>query len=227
MNARAQLQHRLQRSRSWLERAASEQDIDTKYILLWIAFNAAYALERNAAKEEFGEDGNDPPDWKLRMRFFEILTRVRSRQIHATIRGQLWNPATSIMKNEYVYWGFWESLTDDRFDWENWRLKRQFTREQDKVTRLLSRPGGEHTGYVLQKMFDRLGVLRNQLMHGCATQQGALNRRQVVDATRILEILVPLFVGVMEEYPDEKWGKISYPVRNDIREDLRTTRPGR
>ncbi len=138
MDNMEQLQHRLQRSRSWLERAASEQDIDTKYILLWIAFNAAYALERNAAKEELGEDGNDPPDWKLRTRFFEIMTRVRSQQIHATIRGKLWNPATNIMENEYVFWGFWDSLTDDRFDWENWALKPKFEQQQVRVRRLLN-----------------------------------------------------------------------------------------
>ena len=27
------------------------------------------------------------------------------------------------MSNEYVFQGFWESLTEDRFDWENWERK--------------------------------------------------------------------------------------------------------
>ena len=226
MSATSEIQHRLQRSKSWLERASSEPDIDTKYILLWVAFNAAYALERNAAKEELSEDGGDPADWKLRKRFFEILANVRSRQIHTTIRGQLWNPTTNIMKNEYVFWGFWESLTDAHFDWRNWRFKSKFEYDKDEVMRRLMRAGVENTSYVLQRVFDRLAVLRNQLMHGCATQQGWLNRRQVVDGTRILEVLVPLFVSIMEDEPQQAWGKISYPVRDDIREDHRPTRPG-
>ena len=47
------LQHRLRRSTSWLKRAGSEKDIDTKFILLWVAFNASYAIERNAARQEW------------------------------------------------------------------------------------------------------------------------------------------------------------------------------
>ena len=47
-----ELIHRLQRCISWLERADSENDIDTKCILLWVAFNSAYAIERKAAREE-------------------------------------------------------------------------------------------------------------------------------------------------------------------------------
>ena len=58
-------------------------------------------------------------------------------------------------------------------------------------------------------------------MHGCATQEGALNRRQVNDGAEILEVLVPLFVDIMADHPDENWGKISYPVREDIREGHR------
>lgn len=215
------LKHRLHRSKSWLERASAEQDIDTKYILLWVAFNAAYALERNAAREELGKDGNDPPDWRLRERFFQILTRVRSQHIHTTIREKLWNPVADIMTNEYVFGGFWESLTDDQFDWANWPRQGRFRYERDQVRNRLRRATTENTQRILRHVFDRLGVLRNQLMHGCATQQGTLNRRQVVDGTQILEVLVPLFVGIMEENPDECWGRISYPVRRDIREDLR------
>ena len=228
MNNRSDLQHRLHRSKSWLERASSEQDIDTKYILLWVAFNAAYALERNAAKEELGEEGQDgrlrdPADWQLRERCFAILTRVRYRQIYGKIRAGLWEPVARIMDNEYVFRGFWDSLTEREFDWANWRHKEGFEDQRDKVMRQLRLGHAEvrNTSYILRQVFDRLGVLRNQLMHGCATRQGTLNRRQVVDGTQILQVLVPLFVDVMEENPEEDWGKISYPVRPDIREDLR------
>ena len=228
MNSRSDLQRRLQRSKSWLERASSEQDIDTKYILLWVAFNAAYALERNAAKEELGkagEDGKlrDPADWQLRKRFFARLTSVRYRQLYGTIRARLWEPVARIMENEYVFRGFWDSLTDDQFDWAHWQHKGDFESRRDEVMRQLKRgrAEAENTGYILRQVFDRLGVLRNQLMHGCATRQGTLNRRQVVEGTQILEVLVPLFVDIMADNPEEGWGKISYPVRDDIREDRR------
>ena len=214
-----ELQHRLRRSISWLERAASEKKTDAKCILLWVAFNAAYAIERRAAKEEWG--GDDPKEWQLRRRYFERLTRADFSQIHGTVRRELWAAVDRVINNEYIYRGFWDSLTDERFDWKNWRYQRQFEQERAEVKRRLRRGRAENTLYVLESVFDRLSVLRNQLMHGCATQEGVLNRRQVKDGAEILEALVPLFVGIMADHPDEDWGKISYPVREDIREDLR------
>ena len=223
MNGLSALQHRLQRTRSWLERASSEQDVDTKYILLWVAFNAAYALERNAARKELGEEDRDPPEWKLRKRFFHKMPSARYPQIYGTLKRELSAPVARIMENEYVFRGFWDSLTEDEFDWSSWRLKGVFDTERDEVMRKLKprRADVEDTRYILARVFDRLGVLRNQLMHGCATQQGSLNRRQVDDGTQILEVLVPLFVDIMADNPEAGWGKISYPVREDIREDRR------
>ena len=52
-------------------------------------------------------------------------------------------------------------------------------------------------------------------------QEEALNRRQINDGAEILEVLVPLFVDIMVDHPDEDWGKISYLVREGIREDRR------
>lgn len=38
------------RSLSWLKNAASTEQLDIKYISLWIAFNAAYAAENSLQK---------------------------------------------------------------------------------------------------------------------------------------------------------------------------------
>ena len=214
-----ELRHRLRRCFSWLERAGSENDTDTKCILFWVAFNAAYAIERKAAREEWG--GNDPKERQLQRRYFERLTGVEFPKIHGTIKRELWDPVDRLMNNEYIFRGFWDSLTDQPFDWKNWRYQRQFEQERAEVKKRLRRGRAENSLYVLDRVFDRLSVLRNQLMHGCATQEGALNRRQVNDGAEILEVLVPLFVNIMADHPDENWGKISYPVREDIREDRR------
>ena len=56
-------------------------------------------------------------------------------------------------------------------------------------------------------------------MHGCATQAGTVNRRQVEDGAQILTTFVPIFLDIMMDHPEEDWGKISFPVRADIRED--------
>lgn len=71
--------------------------------------------------------------------------------------------------------------------------------------------GGQVTVDVLAILFDRLYVLRNQLMHGGATWNGSVNRAQVRDGARIMAFLVPLFLKLMLDNPAEPWGAPRYP----------------
>ena len=215
------LGHRLHRALSWLERALAEDDTDARCIFLWVAFNAAYAVEPGS---EVAMHGRRLKEQERRKRHFEKLTRVGHRRIHRAIREELWDPVDRLMSNEYVFWGFWESLTDEPFDWENWPYRRRFEGDRDAVRRRLGASSADNTNFILTRLFDRLYVLRNQLMHGCATRDGSLNRRQVEDGAAILGVLVPIFLGMMADRPEEDWGKISFPVRDDIRED-RAERP--
>ena len=61
-------------------------------------------------------------------------------------------------------------------------------------------------------MFDRLYVLRNQLMHGGSTWNSAVNRNQVRDGAAIMGFLMPVFVDIMMDNPQADWGRPFYPV---------------
>ena len=215
-----ELRHRLHRALSWLERADSANDADAKCIFLWVAFNAAYAIDHMAECEEWG---HQPREWERQEKHFERLTRTPDgfRRIRSAIRTKLWNPVERLMSNEYIFWGFWASLTDAPFDWMNWERKGQFEAERTQVMRRLRHSSAGDTKYVLTRLFDRLNTLRNQLMHGCATRAGSLNRRQVEDGAEVLRVLVPLFLDIMTDHLEVDWGRISFPVRDDIREDRR------
>jgi hypothetical protein len=63
------------------------------------------------------------------------------------------------------------------------------------------------TSRILYLVFDRLYVLRNQLVHGGATYDGGVNRSQVKDGAEILKHLIPLFVDIMMDHPEATWGK--------------------
>jgi hypothetical protein len=65
---------------------------------------------------------------------------------------------------------------------------------------------------VLSFVFDRLYVLRNQLVHGGSTWNSGVNRAQVRDGAAILAFLMPVFVDLMMENPHEDWGRPFYPV---------------
>ena len=69
-----------------------------------------------------------------------------------------------------------------------------------------------NTRMVLAVIFDRLYVLRNQLMHGSATWNSSVNRDQVRDSASILGQLVPAIISIMLDSSSEVWGDPRYPV---------------
>ena len=61
-------------------------------------------------------------------------------------------------------------------------------------------------------LFDRVYVLRNQLMHGGATWNSGTNRDQLRDGAAILRNVVPVMADLMMEAPEGDWGVPMYPV---------------
>ena len=254
------LRRRLRRSLSWLERTDScKLDDDVRFISLWVAFNAAYADARDA------RDGLR--EWERYKKYFKKLTENDNNRICNVLKSELRDSSLSLVENKYVFRGFWNFLDDGWFnedDWKKSRDGRSFESDCRKVRKLLglgdqlgpmqaalqkvSIVSREDTICLLDVLFGRLYVLRNQIMHGSATshtwtdpkrpepreratstEDGSLNRKQVEDGIRILDFLVPLFLDIMMDGPEldrrEHWGKLPYPVRSDIREDRHNIRP--
>jgi hypothetical protein len=65
---------------------------------------------------------------------------------------------------------------------------------------------------MLSVIFDRLYVLRNQLIHGGATWNSSANRDQVRDGAAVLGWLLPIFIDIMMDNPKQQWGMPHYPV---------------
>jgi len=65
---------------------------------------------------------------------------------------------------------------------------------------------------VLDEVFERLYILRNQMMHGGATWNSSVNRAQVKAAADFLGFLLPIFIDIMLDNPHEDWGRPYYPV---------------
>ena len=68
------------------------------------------------------------------------------------------------------------------------------------------------TPKLLSILFDRLYVLRNQLVHGGATWNSEVNREQVRDCAAILGCVLPVFIDLMMDHPEEDWPMPHYPV---------------
>lgn len=192
---------RLHRSISWIGRAeACGEDDDACFIFLWIAFNAAYADEREFQASSPGE----------RSAFLDFFVRLVAldgeKRIYKAIWQRFSGPVRMLMDNRYVFNPFWQHHNgiEGFSDW------------QDKLTTssraFASAFQSGETARVLSFVFDRLYVLRNQIVHGGSTWNSGVNRAQVRDGAAILSFLMPVFVDLMMDHPGNDWGKPFYSV---------------
>jgi hypothetical protein len=190
---------RVHRGLSWYGRACEEaDDIDVRFILLWIAFNAAYATEIDA------DIGGDREQFRL---FFRTLVQLdESHRIYNLVWSRFPSEVRLLLDNRYVFAPFWahQNGMPGTEDWEE-RLRRA----KHKANTAMA---AQDTPLILSILFDRLYVLRNQLVHGGATWCSSVNRDQVRDGAALLKSLMPVFLDIMMDNPQHAWGMPFYPV---------------
>lgn len=192
------LRLRIHRALSWLVRSEQEgSDMDARFILQWIAMNAAYA-------REFGREETERTRAKA---FLETLVALDTeKRLHKALFQQFTGPIRTLIDNKFTFEPFWTAMrTHDASNrWED-----AFTTSKKAAFSAVMQ--GD-TLKVLGIVFDRLYVLRNQLVHGGATWNSQMNRAQLGDAVAILGTLVPLMLAIMMEHPDQDYGDALYPV---------------
>jgi hypothetical protein len=191
---------RVHRALSWLDRAEREDaDDDAKFIFLWIAFNAAYAQDVEGI-EEFSEQE------KLGSFVERLVEADGSKRLYKLLWSQFAGPVRTLIDNKYVYQPFWENLRGKpaAVNWEE-----SFEKAKGAAHACLAH---QNVAKLLQIVLSRLYTLRNQLVHGLATWQGAANRDQVRDGAAIMASLVPLMIDLMMDDPRPIWGEACYPV---------------
>lgn len=191
---------RTHRSLSWLERSEqAENDLDARFIFLWIAFNAAYAHQITDF-ENFSER-------KTQFRFLKgLITSDQDNLLYDLIWNEFSGPIHQMINNRYVYGTFWK-YQNDIIEEQQWL--ESFARTKQVFSKALAE---RKTSKLLSIIFDRLYMLRNQLMHGGATWNGSVNREQVSDGALILGKIVPTIIFLMMEHPNHAWGEPIYPV---------------
>ena len=194
---------RLRRALSWLDRAERERDDDdAAFIFYWIAFTTMYSTPQSE-----GQQPNEPS------RFYDYFGRIVSLDagnvVYRAICEQFSDSMRLLLNNKYVFGPFWKDYhgSSQHRRWEKW-----FENDRRAVTQALR---SRDTQIVLSMVFDRLYVLRNQMLHGAATWDGSKNRAQVRDGARIMEFLTPQFIRLMMDNPKIDWGAPAYPVVND------------
>lgn len=188
---------RLHRAISWLERSEREgEDLDARFVFQWIALNAVYARDFVDATERE----------RARHLIETVVGLDTGQRLHDALFRQFTGPIRILLENRYVFAPFWTALRDHD---SSGCWKEQFTASRRLALRAIMR--GD-TATLLSVVFDRLYVLRNQLVHGGATWNSKVNRDQLRDAVAILEVLVPQVIAVILEHPEVDLGEVLYPV---------------
>jgi hypothetical protein len=192
---------RVHRSISWIGRAEQAgDDHDASFLFYWIAFNASYADENALQGIAIGERGT------FEGFFTKLVELDASEQIYNAIWQRFSGPIRTLMQNRYVFNPFWQ-FHNGVGGYEDWEVR--FRASASSFAQALQ---SADTARVLSFVFDRLYVLRNQLIHGGATWGSSVNRAQVSDGAKILGFLTPVFIDIMMENPNKEWGQPFYPV---------------
>ncbi len=190
---------RIHRALSWLGRAETDtNDPDVRFILLWISFNSAYAADlRDDLASERGAFNA----------YFEGLVGLDGEhRIYNSVWKRFSQEIRLLLSNRYIFAPFWNHHNglEGFADWET-----RLASSQKVIARAMAE---RQTAKILSTLFDRLYVLRNQLVHGGATWNSTINRNQVRDGAAVLGWLVPIMIDIMMDNPDRDWGKPFYPV---------------
>lgn len=193
---------RLHRALSWLRRAEEERtrdDPDAAFIFYWIAFNSAYAG---------GISETSPPSERAAIRdFFSLLLEADTGNVlYRILWDQYSGPVRVLLENPFVFAPFWKEKANPGAcpDWEE-----RFAKSRQAAFSALGRNDCQR---VLEIVFDRLYILRNQLVHGGATWASGANRAQVGDGARLMGALMPEILSLMLSAPNAEWDAPLYPV---------------
>ena len=194
---------RVHRALSWLDRAEQleqAEDLDGRFIFLWIAFNAAYSTEideryRESEQQTFRSFLQKLVDLDAEAKRFEHLAWT---EFPRSIR--------VLLANKFVFAHFWRSQSGEAPEQE-WKAKFEAANRAAHVAL-----GKQDTVTVLSIVLSRIYTLRNQLLHGGATWGSSVNRTQLRDCTQFMAKLVPLLIETMMDHPETLWGPGCYPV---------------
>ena len=190
---------RAHRALRWPNKAEQTEDDEGRFIFLWIAFNAAYATEIDESSRLSEQET-----------FKAFLGKLYDLDTQGRISGLVWNEFSGsirvLLDNPFVFHSFWE-FQRGRISAEDWQSR--FETGKRSANKALA---SGNPAEVLALVFNRIYVLRNQMMHGGATWNSQVNRDQLRDCARFLGKLVPLVIEIMLDNPNTLWGDACFPV---------------
>lgn len=146
----------MRRALSWFDRAEQADDLDGRFIFLWIAFNAAYATESDERQRL-----SEQETFKA---FLEKLCSLdESKRIDTLVWQEFSGSIPVLLDNPYVFQSFLDHQSG-KIGGATWKTR--FASGKRAAQQALA---SGNTPALFGVLFKRLYTLRNQLIHGGAT----------------------------------------------------------
>ena len=131
-------------------------DRDAAFVFLWIAFNSAYSQDIGIAYH-VSEKG------RFKSFLSTLLSFDRDDRIYHLVWTRFPHEIRLVLENQYVFGPFWnhQNGIEGHDDWAG--------RLEASVKKAKLALADKDTERVLNELFDRLYVLRNQIIHGGST----------------------------------------------------------
>ena len=228
---------RMRRALSWLERYAVYEKIENsrgmagklieeRFLCLWIALNAAYGNNDFVVNDKRTSEPKQ---------FRKLLCNILDFCENDADSMRRLVCAINMCKEEVIelagtpflysqFWGAEQGLDPENPEKYNAWVKasipeKEHRKKQRKIQKridALSPTNGEYVRYVLNQTFERLNMLRNQVMHGSAEYEEKYNRSSLTPGIAVLRACLPEILHVMltamqKKRDDDRWGAIAYP----------------
>lgn len=192
-------QIRVHRALSWWNRAAeldADENPEGRLLFAWIAFNALYG----AWDDNGGGPAKDREGWGAFLS--KALTWDRNGLLVNCLR-EIRDPVLELLNNKYL-------------DAQFWRRRDAYGGSQRPYYYGQSLYAERRWGELLVLVFDRIYVLRSQIVHGAATRNSSLNRATLRKSLHLLEaVLDPILEIVVEHGAHDAWPTLCYPPVDD------------
>ena len=188
---------RFHRACSWLQRAEEQQGteaLDQVLLYQWVSLNALYGQWDPKTR-------NPQPDSVTLDRFVERMFALDSEDSLPAVLKEQRELVLAILDDEYLSKYYWDAPSPKqarrsrkvKFDASTWYLEGRWI-------------------LLLDRVLERIYLLRCQLVHGAATCGSKLNRTALQRCTTMLSHLLPAMLTIFtDSAAEEDWGLLCYP----------------
>jgi len=191
---------RFHRAASWIQRAegvTDESDLEFALISYWVAFNALYG--------QWDELSHSPvSDTECWRDFLDRMLEMDESNFVIKVLDEHKGLVMAIYNDEYLSRYYWNQpcarqaskSKKVKYDARTWFIKGDWK-------------------MILDRVVERIYLLRCQLVHGASTYNGKLNRTSIRYCATMMDHLLRAFLQVWIQHgADDDWGIMCYPPQH-------------